>query len=50
MDRPTDRWTSGNDYEAFMGRWSRLVAPEFLAWLDVPGRPAGSRSAAARAS
>lgn len=37
MDRPADRWSSGNDYEAFMGRWSRLVAPEFLHWLDVPG-------------
>lgn len=37
MDRPADRWSSGNDYETFMGRWSRLVAPDFLAWLEVPG-------------
>jgi SAM-dependent methyltransferase len=37
MERPADRWSSGNDYEAFMGRWSRLVAPEFLRGLGVPG-------------
>ncbi|MEO5919950.1 MAG: methyltransferase domain-containing protein [Pseudolysinimonas sp.] len=36
MERPADRWSSGNDYEGFMGRWSRLVAPEFLARVDVP--------------
>ena len=23
-------------YDAFMGRWSRLVAHDFLAWLSVP--------------
>ncbi|MBV1855974.1 class I SAM-dependent methyltransferase [Catellatospora tritici] len=23
-------------YEAYVGRWSRLVAPRFLAWLDLP--------------
>lgn len=34
---PEDRWTSGNSYEAFMGRWSRLVAPGFLRGLGVPG-------------
>jgi len=32
----TDRWSSGGAYESYIGRWSRLVAPEFLAWLDVP--------------
>jgi SAM-dependent methyltransferase len=37
MTEPVDRWTSGNSYEQFMGRWSRLVAPEFLAGLGVPG-------------
>jgi SAM-dependent methyltransferase len=37
MEQPADRWSSGNEYEAFMGRWSRLVAPEFLRWIDVPG-------------
>jgi SAM-dependent methyltransferase len=31
-----DAWASGQGYESFVGRLSRLVAPEFLAWLDVP--------------
>ena len=31
-----DRWTSGADYDQWMGRWSRLVAQEFLRWLDLP--------------
>jgi SAM-dependent methyltransferase len=31
-----DRWSSGTDYESYVGRWSRLVAPVFLAWLEVP--------------
>jgi SAM-dependent methyltransferase len=31
-----DQWTSGADYEQWMGRWSRLVAHEFLKWLAVP--------------
>jgi SAM-dependent methyltransferase len=30
----TDPWQSGNPYELFMGRWSRLVAQRFLAWLS----------------
>jgi len=30
-----DRWASGPAYEAYVGRWSRLVAPPFLAWLGV---------------
>ena len=25
-----DRWTSGADYDRWMGRWSRLLAREFL--------------------
>ncbi len=29
----TDRWTSGADYDQWMGRWSRLLAHEFLNWL-----------------
>ena len=29
-------WGSGDVYEPYVGRWSRLVAPEFLAWLDAP--------------
>jgi trans-aconitate methyltransferase len=29
-------WTSGASYEHYVGRWSRLVARQFLTWLDVP--------------
>jgi ubiquinone/menaquinone biosynthesis C-methylase UbiE len=32
----TDRWTSGEPYERYVGRWSRVAAREFLAWLDAP--------------
>ena len=33
-----DHWARGSPYERYMGRWSRAVAPRFLAWLDVaPG-------------
>lgn len=31
-----DQWTSGADYDRWMGRWSRLVAQEFLRWLNLP--------------
>jgi SAM-dependent methyltransferase len=31
-----DTWLSGNPYERYVGRWSRLVAPRFLSWLGVP--------------
>jgi SAM-dependent methyltransferase len=31
-----DRWSSGSAYESYVGRWSRLVAPEFLGWLGIP--------------
>lgn len=31
-------WADGEAYEGFMGRWSRLVAREFLAWLATPPR------------
>ena len=33
---PKDVWASGDVYEPYVGRWSRLVAKEFLAWLNVP--------------
>src|SRR5688500_4641348 len=29
-------WDEGDPYEAYIGRWSRLVAPRFLDWLAVP--------------
>ncbi|MGI5460705.1 hypothetical protein ACQEWB_47585 [Streptomyces sp. CA-249302] len=35
-----DVWTAGNAYERYMGRWSRLVADDFLNW---PARPSGGR-------
>jgi SAM-dependent methyltransferase len=34
--RPADHWDEGNPYERYVGRWSRLTAQEFLAWLAVP--------------
>jgi SAM-dependent methyltransferase len=33
---PKDTWTAGDKYEPYIGRWSRLVANEFLPWLDAP--------------
>ncbi len=31
-----DVWGAGDFYESYVGRWSRLVAREFLSWLSVP--------------
>jgi SAM-dependent methyltransferase len=31
-----DLWTSGADYDQWMGRWSRLLAEEFVKWLNLP--------------
>ncbi|MEA2609893.1 MAG: hypothetical protein QOJ75_2136 [Chloroflexota bacterium] len=31
-----DRWTGGEDYEGFIGRWSRPIADQFLEWLAIP--------------
>jgi SAM-dependent methyltransferase len=31
-----DVWASGSNYEPYVGRWSRLVARQFLAWLAIP--------------
>jgi SAM-dependent methyltransferase len=31
-----ETWASGDAYEPYVGRWSRLVAREFLNWLKVP--------------
>ena len=31
-----DVWASGDAYERYVGRWSRLVARDFVDWLDVP--------------
>src|SRR5258706_16429464 len=40
MSAPVDRWSNGERYEAFVGRWSRPTARELLRWLAVP---AGAR-------
>jgi SAM-dependent methyltransferase len=29
-------WAAGDAYEPYVGRWSRLVAREFLSWLAIP--------------
>lgn len=34
--KPKDPWVSGDNYEPYVGRWSRLVAHEFLKWLAIP--------------
>jgi ubiquinone/menaquinone biosynthesis C-methylase UbiE len=36
MSDGRDTWAAGPTYEQFMGRWSRQLAPRFVAWLDVP--------------
>lgn len=33
-----DHWQSGSPYERYVGRWSREVAPRFVAWLALPPR------------
>ena len=37
-DKSKDVWAAGNLYEPYVGRWSRLVAGELLAWLQVPAQ------------
>ena len=32
----SDTWERGDPYEQYVGRWSRRVAPRFLAWLQIP--------------
>lgn len=36
MTEAKERWATGDLYEPYVGRWSRLVAAEFLDWLDAP--------------
>lgn len=33
---PDDIWAIGDSYEPYVGRWSRLVAQEFVRWLALP--------------
>ena len=35
MHEHKDAWANGASYEYYVGRWSKLVAHQFLAWLDV---------------
>lgn len=35
-ETPTEVWDSGETYEPYVGRWSRLVARDFLDWLSIP--------------
>jgi SAM-dependent methyltransferase len=37
MAEPAAVWAVGRAYEPYIGRWSRLVAREFVAWLEAPG-------------
>jgi SAM-dependent methyltransferase len=32
----SNSWSDGGAYEAYVGRWSRQVAPLFVRWLDAP--------------
>ena len=34
MAVPNDTWAAGELYERYVGRWSYLVAKDFLAWID----------------
>ena len=33
---PLDIWAAGDSYEPYVGRWSRIVAREFLSWVGAP--------------
>ncbi len=33
---PGDRWADATAYDRFMGRWSRALARDFVAWLGMP--------------
>lgn len=35
-DTRKEVWASGDYYEAYVGRWSRLVAQKFVHWLALP--------------
>jgi SAM-dependent methyltransferase len=35
-DASREVWASGDSYEPYVGRWSRLVAQEFIRWLALP--------------
>ena len=37
-----DLWETGDPYEYFMGRWSRLVGQSFIDWLSAQPEKNGS--------
>jgi SAM-dependent methyltransferase len=36
--QPRQLWTTGNRYDDYVGRWSRVVAREFIEWLRLPAQ------------
>jgi len=36
MTAKHDRWISGQSYDQYMGRWSRMIAEKFVDWVDPP--------------
>jgi len=36
QQRVPDTWAHGRGYDAYVGRWSRAVAPHFIEWLRRP--------------
>jgi SAM-dependent methyltransferase len=36
QNKPKETWASGEAYEPYVGRWSRVIAPQFLTWLAIP--------------
>jgi ubiquinone/menaquinone biosynthesis C-methylase UbiE len=34
MSQLSDQWAAGSTYEQFMGRWSRKLATQYVAWLQ----------------
>ena len=37
-DTKFDAWSAGQSYENYMGRWSRMVAANYIDWLDAPSK------------
>lgn len=35
-DKPDSAFNNASAYEIYVGRWSRLIARQFLTWLDMP--------------
>jgi SAM-dependent methyltransferase len=33
---PLETWASGEAYESYVGRWSRVIARKFLQWIAIP--------------